>query len=486
MQITINQKKVTIECSKSSAEEVSADASIFFLEEDSKRINSLAKNIGADLKKEEFNGSFDKSIILPSAGKLRSRYVMMIGLGKKDKITTETMRRAAAIAAKRTVEAKYPKVAINLHGLPEKYTQPVAEGFFLSLYSFDKYKKKREFLLDKITICGEGLQKSIESSIILSESVSFARDLVNTPASDRTPKIFADVARKECKKYNLRFRAIGKNEAGKTGLNAFLAVARGSSHDPFFLILEWNPRAKRKIALVGKGITFDSGGLDIKPADSMLGMHGDVEGAAVVLGTMTAAARSKLPLHIIGIMPLCENMPSGSSYKPGDIIRAYNGKTIEVINTDAEGRVVLADALAYAEKKYKPEAIIDIATLTGACVIALGHEAAGLMGNNEKLMEKISAASSSTDERVWQLPLWDDYRELVKSDVAEVRNTGKERGAAGPITGAAFLEAFVNKTPWAHLDIAGVTLYERNKYYMPRGSTGWGIRLLHRLLSDWK
>ena len=184
-------------------------------------------------------------------------------------------------------------------------------------------------------------------------------------------------------------------------------------------------------------------------------------------------------------MPLTENMPSGSSYKPGDIIRAYNGKTIEVINTDAEGRVILSDALAFVEKNYNPEAIIDFATLTGACVVALGSEAAGLMGNDEKLMSKIKTASEKTDERIWQLPLWDDYKELVKSDVADVRNTGKEKGA-GAITGAAFLEAFVKDTPWAHLDIAGVTMMEKNKYYMSKGSTGWGVRLVYQLLKDWK
>ena len=282
----------------------------------------------------------------------------------------------------------------------------------------------------------------------------------------------------------MEIQVLEVSQAEAMGMGAFVAVAQGSQEPGKFIVLEYNKgKGLDTIALVGKGITFDSGGISIKPSENMERMKDDMSGAAAVMATMQAASRLQLPLHLVGIMPATENLPSGKAYKPGDILKTLSGQTVEVISTDAEGRLILSDALTYS-LRYQPKAIIDLATLTGACVIALGDYVIGLFGNDESLLRRIEEASSKTGEKAWRLPLWDDYFEYLKSDAADFRNVGTR--AAGAIIGAIFLSKFVGKIPWVHLDIAGPASIEKERPYIPRGGTGAGVRLLIQLLRDWK
>jgi leucyl aminopeptidase len=273
--------------------------------------------------------------------------------------------------------------------------------------------------------------------------------------------------------------------AEKLGMGSFLSVARGTDEPARFIILEHKPRVKKSIptvVLVGKAITFDSGGISMKPASNMEEMKTDMAGGAAVLGTLQAIAEQKPPVHVVGLVPATENLPSGHALKPGDIVKPMSGKTIEIISTDAEGRLILADALTYA-LRYKPSAIVDMATLTGACIIALGNEVSGIMGNNDNLIEKIRSAAEVTGEKVWQLPLWEEYGELIKSDIADIKNAGGR--PAGTITGGYFLKEFVGETPWVHIDIAGTAWTKKDRPYIPKGATGVGVRLLVEVIENW-
>jgi leucyl aminopeptidase len=299
-----------------------------------------------------------------------------------------------------------------------------------------------------------------------------------------TPTRFAAETQKIAKQVRLKFHALGVPEMKKLGMNLLLSVAAGSDQPPKFVILDHHG-SKRKgtdIVLIGKGITFDSGGISIKPSEGMEKMKYDMAGAAAVVGTMKAAAEMRLPLNLVGLIPVTENMPSGKASRPGDIVTGMNGKSVEIINTDAEGRLVLADALTYAEK-YQPKAVIDLATLTGACVVALGEHAIGMMGNHQKVMDVLKHSGEVAHERVWQLPLWDDYFEQIKSDHADIKNTGGRWG--GAITAALFLKQFAEKFHWAHLDIAGTAWIEKDRPYCPKGATGTGVRLMVQFLQDY-
>jgi leucyl aminopeptidase len=302
-----------------------------------------------------------------------------------------------------------------------------------------------------------------------------------------TPSILAEQARQMAKDCHLKCEVLDRKDIEKLGMGLLLGVAQGSEEPPKFIILEHRggKRGQGNLVLVGKGITFDSGGISIKPADGMERMKYDMSGGAAVLGALRATALLNVPQNVIGLIPATENLPSGKATKPGDVHRAMNGKTVEIINTDAEGRLILGDALAYAAR-YQPIACVDLATLTGACVVALGHEAIGMMGNAqcEALMDRLRQAGTRTGERVWQLPLWDEYLEHVKSDVADVKNVGMGR-AAGSIAGAAFLAKFVDGYPWVHLDIAGTAWADREQPYKPKGGTGVGVRLLTQMVLDW-
>ena len=369
----------------------------------------------------------------------------------------------------------------------EKYFyRTFIEGLILGNYSFDKYKsdqKKKKNL--EVLIYGDNgklIKSAIKTTMNLMEGVLFTKDLQNEPALNLTPDMLAKRVFSELTQTGIKVKIFDEREIKRRKMGGLLAVGMGSDNPPRFIVIEYNGATKagikkpKKIALVGKGITFDSGGISIKPAANMGEMKADMSGAAVVAGTILAAAIEKVPVNIIGIIPTAENMPSGKSMRPGDIVKTSSGKTIEVDNTDAEGRIILADALDFASK-LNPTVIIDLATLTGACVVALGENVAGMFTKNDKLSAQCYKLGVKTYERVWAMPMWDDYNQLIKSDVADVKNIGGRWG--GAISAAKFLEKFVNKDiPWAHIDIAGPAMANSFTNYSKKYMTGFGVRLL--------
>ncbi|MBI3277353.1 MAG: leucyl aminopeptidase [Chlamydiae bacterium] len=365
--------------------------------------------------------------------------------------------------------------------------EAMAEGVYLSSYRFDRFKSSEkkirtnlcEFLFKK----EEDLHcsKNIEVAHIICESVHFTRDLVNAPSNEMPPRILAEKASQMAKESKIACKIYDKKELQKMKMGGILAVSQGSVEEPRMIVLEYgDPKTPVDFAFVGKGVTFDSGGISIKPSDGMEKMKYDMAGGATVIGILRAVAKLRLNLHVVGIIPSAENMPSGAAYRPGDVIWMGSGKSVEVLNTDAEGRLLLGDGLFLAQS-FSPKRVIDLATLTGACMVALGTQAIGLMGNDSKVIEKIKEAGEASGERVWELPLWDDYFDQIKSDVAEIKNVGGK--GAGTITAAMFLKQFV-KYPWAHLDIAGTAWADEKKPYCPKGATGIGLRLLVKMMRD--
>jgi leucyl aminopeptidase len=461
------------------------------------------------LKSGEFSGRHGQISILhvAPAEHLRAKRVVLVGLGKRAQASLENLRRAVGAAAKaiREVGAKSfssPILGITMRGGPrtqgaeapitlQDAAQAMVEGALLGLYRFNVYRTEQtdgKKALRRMTIIVDPRDKAkVEHAArwgeVAGEATVFVRDLCNHPANVATPTFMAKEAKKLAKDRRVRCRVLDRADMERLGMGAILGVARGSHEPPKFITLEYRGgrRGARPVALVGKTVTFDSGGISIKPADNMEQMKADMTGGAAVLAAIRASARLKLPLNIVGIIPATENMPGGSATKPGDILTSLSGKTIEVINTDAEGRLVLADGLTYANR-YNPEVVVDIATLTGACVVALGNVAIGVLGNNAGLIEELKAAGERSGERAWQLPLWDEYYELIKSDVADLKNTGGRPG--GTITAAAFLSKFVGNAVWAHLDIASTDWSDRERALTQKGATGVGARLLIQFLRN--
>ena len=377
----------------------------------------------------------------------------------------------------------------------EYYYQTFVEGVLFGNYSFDKYKSKKvkHKVLD-VHFYAEN-EKKLRSAITTAEklitSVNITRDLQNEPANNLTPEILAKRVSAEVKPFGIKATIFGDREIQKRKMGGLIAIGQGSINKPRFIVLEYKPTIKSKknkkgktktIALVGKGITFDTGGISLKPSKNMGEMKADMSGAAVVVGTLIAAAKNNLPIHLFGIIPSAENMVSGESIRPGDVVKISNGKTVEIEDTDAEGRVVLADALHYASQ-LKPDQMIDLATLTGACVVALGEFVAGMFTKNDTMAGGLYKSGITTYDRVWRLPMWDDFNELITSDVADVANLGSTRWA-GAITAAKFLEHFVDKNiPWTHLDIAGPAMNNPSRSYTKKYMTGFGVRLLFDYLS---
>jgi len=434
--------------------------------------------------------------ILHPVGKIAAERLVLVGMGKKADASAERVRLAAgkAAAAARGAGARDVAVAIEGTGLgPEELGQAVAEGTVLGLYRFLRYKSKDENGRKDITALtivaekaasGPKLLKGARLGEIIAGSAALARDMVSTPGADMTPAVVAGIARDLARKHRLRIQVLERPQMKRLGMGALLGVAAGSHQPPKFIIVEYRGGGKRPwIALVGKTITFDTGGISIKPSEHMDRMKDDMAGGAAVLGAIRNAAALKLPLNIVGLLPATENMPGGSAYKPGDVLRTLSGQTIEIINTDAEGRLILSDALSYA-CRYKPAAIVDIATLTGACRIALGQEASGMLGSNDGLKQKVRAAGERTGERVWEMPLWEGYYDLIKSDIADMKNAGGRDG--GLITAACLLSKFVQNYPWVHLDIAATAWTEKDRAYTPKGATGIGCRLLTQFLRDYR
>ncbi|MEO5657512.1 MAG: leucyl aminopeptidase [Nitrospiria bacterium] len=449
-----------------------------------------------------FEGKPGQAALVHSMGRVPARVVIVAGIGLVDATSPERIRQAAARAAQRAREAGCERVTFSarVEGVDRTASaRACVEGALLGLYRFTAYKTEHDgdqrdvrritLLADKADLAA--VQAGVRLGTIVAESVNQVRDLGNLPANVATPTHIAERARAMARAHGLTCEIIERKGMERLGMGALLGVARGSVEPPKLIVLRYSGTGRsngrsasvKPLVLVGKTITFDSGGISLKPSDKMEQMKSDMLGGAGVLAVMQAAAQLRLPFPIIGLLPATENMPSGTAIKPGDVVTAYSGTTIEVINTDAEGRLVLADALAYAIKTYQPRAILDIATLTGACSVALGQHAIGLLGTDPALIACVEKAATASGERVWQLPLWEDYYEQIKSDVADLKNTGGR--AAGTITAAAFLSRFVGKTPWAHLDIAGTMWSDDTRHYVSKGATGAGVRLLIQLLLDW-
>ena len=452
----------------------------------------LGPNIVVARARKEFEGKAKQVFVEKQAG--TPRFFALVGLGKKEKIVIDTLRGAAATVAEslRSVGAKTIAFSLPQELDAETAAQAVVEGAVLRTYQFNTYKTQK---LDEIKMLNAiilladetsavAVKKGVELGKTITDSCNFVRDLQNTPSIDMTPQIVAEKAAKLAKEEKLRCTILDERQLRKQGYNALLSVGKGSSHPPRLVTLEYAPKgAKQTIALVGKGITFDTGGISIKPSAKMSEMKFDMSGAANVLGVLRNASRLKLSMRIIGVLVLAENMPDGNSYKPGDIVKTKNGKTIEIDNTDAEGRVVLSDGLHHATT-FKPDVIIDMATLTGACVVALGPDIAGIFSKSDRLTNKVVEASKFSGEPIWQMPLPDDYFEMIKSEVADVKNAGQRWG--GAITAALFLREFVDsKIPWAHIDIAGPCFVAEEKPYQPyklAGGTGVMVRTMLRYL----
>ncbi|NGX43548.1 MAG: Cytosol aminopeptidase [Chlamydiae bacterium] len=458
-------------------------------------LGKLKELLKVPLKTNDFKGKEGEVLIIYVDGQKESR-IALVGLGEKKKISLEKLRRAYSKLAKSCLSKKVRDVNLlfpEISNLEEQQTSlGIAEGMLLSNYVFDKLKKdsiKEEptVLLRKAVLIGAGKKAlaAAKNAADICLGVYFARDLVNSNADDVTPQTLGQHARSLAKKFkNVKATVFDKKRIVKEKMGLLLAVNRGSVRDPAFIILEYkgDPKSKDHTVVVGKGITYDTGGLNLKPTGSMETMKCDMSGAAVALGTIYAAATVKLKKNVTAVIPSTENSISAMSYKPGDVYTSYTGKTVEIGNTDAEGRLVLADALAYANKKLKPTRIIDFATLTGAVIISLGEETTGLMSNDEKLENAIKKAGEATFERVWSLPLFEEYKKQLKSDIADIKNVG-QRGA-GAITAALFLQEFVGKTPWAHLDIAGTAYLSSARRYHPKNGTGVGVRLMIEFLHN--
>lgn len=452
--------------------------------------------LSALLSDGDFTGEQNKTYLLRTNGAIKPKRVLLVGLGKRDKFDIEVVRLVSAKAAQ--TAAEYGELASIVHGAgiggldTADAAQAMTEGTLLGSYRFDKYKAEPEpEQLEEFQIIeyDSGKLSQIESGVergkAIAEAVMFARDLANEPGDSLPPVEMASRAQAMAQSVGLQCKILDQAEIESEGFVGITGVSRGSAQPPRLIVLEHRPaNSKGVVALVGKGVTFDSGGISIKPRAGMERMKFDMGGAAAVLGTMRAVAILDLPIHVIGIVPAVENLPSGTALKPGDVLRFKNGKSVEVTNTDAEGRLILADGLLYA-KQYDPDCVIDAATLTGACVIALGKEAAGIFSDDLELLNQLQAAADTASERIWRLPLYPEYKELLKSKTADFGNSVMAPGGmpqAGSSAAAVFLKEFAD-FPWAHLDIAGMA-WDLKKSYSPAGASGFGVRLLTQFLSD--
>ncbi len=439
----------------------------------------------------EFKGRLHETVVLHVAEGLAFRKVVVVGLGQPSEFDAERVRQVSAAAAQAAAKGNVKTIATIVHGAGiggldvTAAAQCVAEGTLLGLYRYDRYKNKKDDghgVPDQVVIVEmdagklEAIRAGVERGVILAEATNFARDLVNAPGNELTPAELARRAEAMAQEEGLECTILGRDEMERLGMGALLGVAQGSAQEPKLIFLRYRGAGdEAPVALVGKGVTFDTGGISLKPREGMADMTTDMAGAAAVLGAMRAIARLKPRKNVIAVAPCVENMPSGTALKPGDILRAMTGKTIEIDNTDAEGRLILADAVAYAESQ-GAHTIIDVATLTGACVIALGHIYTGLVSNDDALAEAIMAAGRKAGERYCRLPADPEFKEQYKSHVADIMNTGGR--PAGAITGALIISEFIDKARWAHLDIAGTAAAKQAKHYRVKGATGVAVRTL--------
>ena len=445
----------------------------------------------------DFDGKLNQIAVIYPSRPLPAKRIVLVGLGKKKDLSLDKLRGAFACAARQVRSLKVKRFAAAIEGRFSgeplgAMAEAAVEGAILGLYQFTLYKtidRDKIRTVDEMIIAEENpdrwqtIRTAAKTAEAVAAAVCFARDMVSAPGNEMTPTVMAQRAREIAADKAVKCKILDREAMAKLGMNALLGVAQGSGQPPKFIILEYSggKKGEAPVVLVGKGLTFDSGGICLKPSEKMDEMKTDMSGGAAVLSAVKAVSALKLPLNVVGLVPSSENLPDGMAYKPGDILTSLSGQTIEVINTDAEGRLILADALTYASR-YKPAAIIDLATLTGACVIALGDHVIGMMGTSDRLKEDVRKAAEATGERVWELPLWEEYHEQIKSTIADFKNAGGR--AAGTITAAAFLSKFVGDFPWVHLDIAGPAWLAMDKPYIPKGASGVGVRLLVRFLRN--
>ncbi len=445
------------------------------------------------LLKEGFEGKKAESLVIPTGSGSSFSWIALIGLGPRDKLDGETYRKAGgrlirALNGKKTPRCHLEFPEQKITGLSDAdLVRALSEGAMLGSYKYTEFKKNNSNKGVKtlaVYSSAAGLKQAVDIAGVVCKEQALAMDLCNRPGRELYPESFAKIAAADAKKLGFTCKVMSEKELERRGMGGLLGVGQGSDRPPRLVVLHYSGggKSKKPIVLVGKGITFDSGGISIKPSAKMGEMKTDMSGAAVVLGALRAAAQLKLKTDVYAVMALAENMPGGGAIRPGDVLRSASGLTIEVANTDAEGRVVLADALDYA-KRLKPKYIVDVATLTGAAAIALGSPAIAMMGTDEDLIAKVSAAGLAAGERTWLLPLWEDYDELVKSDIADVLNVGNRR-EAGTIVGGVFLKKFVGDVPWVHLDIAAGSWNSISHPYYGKGGTGKGMRLLVKLLEN--
>ncbi len=459
---------------------------------------ALDGTIAGLLASGDIRGKEGELTLLHTGGKLPTPRVLVAGLGKSGDFTIDKVRTLSANIARFLRGKRVGSYATIAHGAgiagldAAACAQAIAEGTHLGLYRFNRYQKPPDdpFEVETVAIVeNDGakfniLQAAVERGVILAEAAEFSRDLSNEPANTLTPTEFAARAQAMAEQYGLGFRVFEREQCAEMGMGSFLGVARGSAQPPKFIVITYRGAADAEaqaIGLVGKGITFDTGGISIKPSDAMLEMKGDMSGGGAIIAAMGAIARLKPAVNVTALVPATENMPGSNALKPSDILRAMNGKTIEVVNTDAEGRLILADALSYAiQLNLSP--IVDVATLTGAISIALGNAAFGIFSPHDGLVERIKQAGERAGEKSWPFPMWPEYKDLIKSNIADMKNSGA-RGA-GSIAAAFFLKEFVDDRPWAHLDIAGVDFYDAEKGVLTKGASGIPVRTLVGLVED--
>ncbi len=452
----------------------------------------LKRRLSERIKKSGFTGSEGSALLHSTAGMLPATHVLLVGMGKEQEIETDSWRKAAARAKKEAMGLGAEEMAFffSPDKEPEATVEAIVEGILLASYQFNKYRSTSNppHTLQVVTLFRPGLKRSaaMDRSVRLAQdltaAVFLARDLVNEPPSVTTARYLGEQAKLRCRGRGLSVEVWGKKKIQAMKLAGLLAVNRGSAEEPRFIVIRYKPTgtARKKVALIGKGITFDSGGLSLKTPKSMETMKLDMAGGAAIIGAMSVVPNLRPDIEITGYIPTTDNLPGGSAQKPGDIIRYLNGKTVEVLNTDAEGRLILADGLALASKD-KPDCMINLATLTGACVVALGTGVAGIFSNHQPLAATIIRCGREAGEKLWQLPLVKEYREEIKSSVADIKNIGGSSG--GAITAALILQEFVGDIPWAHLDIAGPAFLDKEGLTCPKGGTGFGVRTLLRFFS---
>jgi len=454
---------------------------------------AVGGSLDAFMAEAGFEGKAEETLAVP-AGKVNAKAVLLVGVGDKRAVSAGGLRRVAAAVVRRSPKAR--TIATTLldtvppGGDREAAAQAVAEGAALGAYKFLRYKQKSDApALEKLVVLGkkdDKVTQALDRGMAVAAAVALARDLVNEPAGAMTPSQLAEEARRAAEQGGLDIEVLDEVEIANQGLGGLLGVSLGSDQPPRLVKLTYTPKGKATgtVALVGKGITFDSGGLSLKPAEGMETMKTDMSGAAAVIGAMSVLRTAGVQAKVIAFVPTTENMPGGRAIKPGDVLKIRNGKTVEVLNTDAEGRLILADGLSLAAEE-KPDAVIDLATLTGACVVALGMKVAGLMGNDDRWIGQVRDAAERAGESVWHLPLPQEYRKDLDSEIADLKNITGTRGG-GALTAGLFLSEFTGDVPWVHLDIAGPARASGDDGYIAKGGTGFGVRTLVEVLSSFE